>query len=127
MDKALNREILRLSLPSILANLTVPLVGMVVLSSIDNNYSFRWFDLLHIWVPLAVTLLAFLVHNYFIAPELVYKNNRLRYAVLSVGFFVSAPGFPSLVSFVLRGEGRVATRGVRRICRALSASAASGL
>ena len=29
MDRALNREILRLSLPSILANLTVPLVGMV--------------------------------------------------------------------------------------------------
>ena len=29
MDKALNREILRLSIPSILANLTVPLVGMV--------------------------------------------------------------------------------------------------
>ena len=29
MDKALNREILRLSLPSILANLTVPLVGLV--------------------------------------------------------------------------------------------------
>ena len=29
MDKALNREILRLSVPSILANLTVPLVGMV--------------------------------------------------------------------------------------------------
>ena len=28
-DRALNREILRLSLPSILANLTVPLVGMV--------------------------------------------------------------------------------------------------
>ncbi len=29
MDKPLNREILRLSVPSILANLTVPLVGMV--------------------------------------------------------------------------------------------------
>lgn len=29
MDRALNREILRLSLPSILANITVPLVGMV--------------------------------------------------------------------------------------------------
>ena len=29
MDKALNKEILRLSLPSILANLTVPLVGFV--------------------------------------------------------------------------------------------------
>lgn len=29
MDRALNREILRLSLPSILANLTVPLVGFV--------------------------------------------------------------------------------------------------
>ena len=28
-DRALNREILRLSLPSILANLTVPLVGIV--------------------------------------------------------------------------------------------------
>lgn len=29
MDRALNKEILRLSLPSILANITVPLVGMV--------------------------------------------------------------------------------------------------
>ena len=29
MDRSLNREILRLSLPSILANLTVPLVGFV--------------------------------------------------------------------------------------------------
>ena len=60
----------------------VPLVGMVVLSSVDNNYSFRWFDLLHIWMPLAVALLAFLVHNYFIAPTLVYEHNRVRYAVL---------------------------------------------
>ena len=29
MDRTLNREILRLSVPSILANLTVPLVGLV--------------------------------------------------------------------------------------------------
>ena len=29
MDKVLTKEILRLSIPSILANLTVPLVGMV--------------------------------------------------------------------------------------------------
>ncbi|MBR5727418.1 MAG: histidine kinase [Muribaculaceae bacterium] len=60
----------------------VPLVGMVVLSSVDNNYLFRWIDLLHIWVPLVVVLLAFLIHNYFIAPVLVYEHNRLRYVVL---------------------------------------------
>lgn len=40
----------------------VPLVGMVVLSSVDNNYSFRWADLKHIWFPLVVILLAFIVH-----------------------------------------------------------------
>ena len=78
----------------------VPLVGMVVLSSIDNNYSFRWFDLLHIWMPLAMVLLAFLVHNYFIAPALVYEHNRMRYAVLlsilmmSFVFYQCATGPP---------------------------------
>ena len=60
----------------------VPLVGMVVLSSVDNNYEFRWIDLLHIWIPLAVVLLTFLIHNYFIAPQLIYKHRRKRYAVL---------------------------------------------
>lgn len=62
----------------------VPLVGMVVLSSLDNNYKFRWFDLFHIWIPLAVVLLAFLIHNYFIAPQLIYEHHRKRYAVLLV-------------------------------------------
>lgn len=65
--------------------LIVPLVGMVVLSSVDNNYEFHWHDVWHVLKPLLVILLAFLIHNYFIAPELVYKQRRGRYfAMLSV-------------------------------------------
>lgn len=60
----------------------VPLVGMVVLSSVDNNYSFRWSDLKHIWFPLVVILLAFIIHDIFIAPRLIYEHNRTRYVVL---------------------------------------------
>lgn len=60
----------------------VPLVGMVVLSSVDNNYSFRWLDLLHIWRPLLIILLAFLVHNHLIAPVFVYEHKHTRYFVL---------------------------------------------
>ena len=61
--------------------LVVPLVGMVVLSSVDNNYEFRWIDTWHVLRPLLVILLAFLIHNYFIAPDLVYKHHKSRYFV----------------------------------------------
>lgn len=61
----------------------VPLVGMVVLSSVDNNYSFRWADLKHIWFSLVIILLAFIVHDVFIAPQLIYEHNRTRYGVLA--------------------------------------------
>ena len=64
--------------------LIVPVVGMVVLSSVDNNYDFRWIDIWHVMRPMLVVLLAFLVHNYFIAPEIVYKNRKRRYYVLLV-------------------------------------------
>ncbi|MBO5539475.1 MAG: histidine kinase [Muribaculaceae bacterium] len=62
--------------------LIVPFVGMVVLSSLDNNYEFRWIDAWHVLKPLLVILLAFLIHNYFIAPILIYKHNRLQYAAM---------------------------------------------
>ncbi len=62
--------------------LIVPMVGMVVLSSLDNNYEFRWIDAWHVLKPLLVILLAFLIHNYFIAPILIYKHNKMRYAVM---------------------------------------------
>ena len=62
--------------------LIVPFVGMVVLSSLDNNYEFRWIDAGHVLKPLLVILLAFLIHNYFIAPILIYKHNKMRYAVM---------------------------------------------
>ena len=68
--------------------LIVPVVGMVVLSSVDNNYDFRWIDIWHVMRPMLVVLLAFLVHNYFIAPEIVYKNRKSRYFVLLLVLFL---------------------------------------
>ena len=35
--------------------LIVPFVGMVVLSSLDNNYEFRWIDAGHVLKPLLVS------------------------------------------------------------------------
>ena len=69
----------------------VPVLSLYVRSISDTNYSFQWSDILMIWRRFAIYLAVFLVHNFLLAPLLVYKHKRALYfcsiAVILGAFF----------------------------------------
>ena len=64
-----------------------PLFGMYVRSMSDNSYQFEWEALWMIWTKFLVFLLLFLVHNFLLAPLLVFAHKRLLYFSLTAAIF----------------------------------------
>ena len=60
-----------------------PLFGMYVRSMSDSSYQFEWEALWMIWTKFLVFLLLFLVHNFLLAPLLVFAHKRLLYFSLT--------------------------------------------
>ena len=77
-----------------------PLLSLYVRTVSDPNIVFDWTEVFLVWRKFAVFLLLFLVHNYLLAPLLVYKHKRVLYVsvvmAVVVGFTVfqcsSRPG-----------------------------------
>ena len=59
-----------------------PVLSMYVRSIGDSNYIFQWTDLQIIWPKFLLYLLLFLVHNFLLAPILVYGHKRTHYTLL---------------------------------------------
>ena len=79
-----------------------PLVAIYVHSlSGSHQDGFPWGEVMRVWRLLAVFLTVFLVHNYLIAPMLIYRHRRLAYA-LSVALLLIAFGL-----WQCRGDGRM--------------------
>lgn len=49
-----------------------------------RSTGFDWNDMFSAWGLLTVFLVAFCIHNFFIAPQLVYRNRRWLYALLAL-------------------------------------------
>ncbi len=62
---------------------SVPLFGVWVHLLDRPEEDFMWIHVWHVWEPMLALLLAFLIHNWFIAPILIIKKRTLTY-VLSV-------------------------------------------
>ena len=56
-----------------------PLLSMYVHSVSDQNFVFEWSDLWIVWPTFLVFLVLFLVHNFLLAPLLVYQQRRSLY------------------------------------------------
>ena len=56
-----------------------PLLSVYVRTRFDSNLPFHWHDIFTVWEPLVVFLLVFLVHNYLLAPLLVYERKTSTY------------------------------------------------
>jgi hypothetical protein len=80
----------------------VPLLSLYVRTASSSELEFNWQEVFVVWRHFAVYLLLFLVHNFLLAPLLVYRNKRWLYALLAlcmVGLFTfyqcnSRPDYP---------------------------------
>jgi len=70
----------------------VPLFSLYVRTTGDSEVAFNWQEVWIVWRHFAVYLLLFLVHNFLLAPLLVYRNKRWLYCLLAlcmVGVFTA--------------------------------------
>lgn len=69
-----------------------PLLSLYVRTINDANLTFDWTEVFVVWRRFAIYLLLFLVHNFFVAPLLIYKHKRVLYfsivTVILVAFAV---------------------------------------
>jgi hypothetical protein len=61
-----------------------PLLSLYVRTTGDDGMAFNWQEAFMVWRRLAVFLLIFLVHNFFLAPLLIHRQKRWQYALLTV-------------------------------------------
>ena len=56
-----------------------PLLSLYVRTMNDTNLVFDWTEVFLVWRKFAVYLLLFLIHNFLLAPLLVYRHKRAAY------------------------------------------------
>ena len=69
-----------------------PLLSLYVRTMNDSSVAFNWQEVFIVWRLFAVYLLLFLVHNFILAPLLIYRHKRWLYALLTlcmIGLFIS--------------------------------------
>ena len=57
----------------------VPVLSLYIRKVNDPYYIFNWDELLMIWRQFAIYLVIFLLHNFLLAPLLVYRHKRAIY------------------------------------------------
>jgi hypothetical protein len=62
---------------------TAPLLTLYLRTTSDSNLTFNWQEVWMVWRHFWVYLLIFLVHNFVLAPLLVYRQKRWLYVVLT--------------------------------------------
>jgi len=60
---------------------TIPLLALYLNKGEDGNTTFAWSKVFPVWKEMIPFLLLFLVHNYLIAPYLLYRKNKMFYGV----------------------------------------------
>ncbi|MBR1464129.1 MAG: histidine kinase [Prevotella sp.] len=56
-----------------------PVITTYVRSIADSHLSFQWHEVIDVWRLYAVYLVIFVVHNYLLAPILIYRNKKALY------------------------------------------------
>ena len=62
----------------------VPLLSLYVRTASNSEMTFNWQEVWVVWRHFSVYLLIFLIHNFLLAPLLIYRNKRWIYALLTI-------------------------------------------
>ena len=63
---------------------TAPLLTLYIRMMNDSAIGFNWQEILFVWRQLAVFLVLFLIHNFLLAPLLIYRHKRWLYGLLTL-------------------------------------------
>lgn len=70
-----------------------PIIGIWFRSATFGISSAAWYEVTRFWGILLFYLVAFIIHNFLIAPILVYQNNRKKYIVFIILFVIVFTAF----------------------------------
>ena len=88
MNKQRKMEnILYLALWAIL--FVAPVLTLYVRTSSDKSLIFSWTEVMSVWKLFFVYLLVFVIHNFFIAPQLIYNHKKLTYFITVICMLIA--------------------------------------
>src|SRR5574344_1269720 len=88
MNKQRKMEnILYLALWAIL--FVAPVLTLYVRTSSDKSLMFNWTEVMSVWKLFFVYLLVFVIHNFFIAPQLIYNHKKLTYFITVICMLIA--------------------------------------
>ena len=87
MKQSRQENIIYLAVWSLL--FAAPLLSMYVRSVGDAGFMFSWHDAFVVWRHFALYLILFLVHNFLLAPLLVYQHRRTAYIAVVLSLLVA--------------------------------------
>ena len=61
----------------------VPLLSLYIRTANDSSLQFDWQEVWLVWRRFSIYLLLFLIHNFILAPLLVYRQKRVLYVLLA--------------------------------------------
>ena len=61
-----------------------PLMSLYVRTMNDSSVAFNWQEVFIVWRQFAVYLVLFLIHNFILAPLLIYRHKRWLYVLLTL-------------------------------------------
>ena len=64
-----------------------PVLSMYIRTANNSMLVFNWTEILMIWSLFAVYLVLFLIHNFLLAPMLIYGRKRVLYTTMMVAIF----------------------------------------
>ena len=64
--------------------LLAPFLAFNIRSQVESDLTFHWWPVIHVWMLFCVYLILFIIHNFALAPMLIYRERVHLYVFASL-------------------------------------------